>query len=121
MRMRLLRVRIWWWSLRWYRTPRSLDGVGGLQISHDLKTPLASITGYLDAIADGYADDPEKLNRYLGIISKKAQLLESRISALIEYAKQETRDWKTSLESVSLRGFLVEFCSLVEAEAQALA
>ena len=88
-------------------------------ISHDLKTPLASITGYLDAIADGYADDPEKLNRYLGIISKKAQLLESRISALIDYAKQETRDWKKSLESVPLRGFLVEFCSLVEAEAQA--
>jgi len=88
-------------------------------ISHDLKTPLASISGYLDAIADGYADDPQKLNRYLGIITKKTQLLESRISALIDYAKQDTRDWEKTLESVRLRRFLVEFCSLVEAEAQA--
>ena len=47
-------------------------------ISHDLKTPLSSITGYVDAITDGYADSPEKLEKYTSIIRTKTQLLESR-------------------------------------------
>jgi len=88
-------------------------------ISHDLKTPLSSITGYVDAIRDGYADTPEKLEKYTAIIQAKTQLLESRISALIDYAKQETSEWKTTLRPVELAGFLDEFVSLVEAEAQA--
>lgn len=88
-------------------------------ISHDLKTPLSSITGYVDAITDGYADSPEKLAKYTSIIRTKTQLLESRISALIDYAKQETRDWKKTLQPVSLAAFLTELTSLVEAEAHA--
>ncbi len=88
-------------------------------ISHDLKTPLSSITGYIDAIRDGYADTPEKLEKYTAIIHTKTLLLESRISALIDHAKQETREWKASLRPVEIAGFLEEFVSLVEAEALA--
>jgi signal transduction histidine kinase len=88
-------------------------------LSHDLKTPLSSITGYIDAIRDGYADTPEKLEKYTAIIQTKTQLLETRISALIDYAKQETREWKASLRQVPLAGFLAEFVSLVETEATA--
>jgi signal transduction histidine kinase len=88
-------------------------------ISHDLKTPLSSITGYIDAITDGYADSPDKLHKYTSIIRTKTQLLESRISALIDYAKQETRDRKKTLQDVPLASFLREFTSLVEAEAHA--
>ncbi|MCK4515796.1 MAG: HAMP domain-containing histidine kinase, partial [Spirochaetaceae bacterium] len=88
-------------------------------ISHDLKTPLSSISGYIEAIRDGYADTPEKLEKYTSIIHTKTLLLESRISALIDYAKQETREWKASLRPVEIAGFLIEFVSLVEAEAHA--
>ncbi len=88
-------------------------------ISHDLKTPLSSISGYIEAIRDGYADTPEKLEKYTSIIHTKTLLLESRISALIDYAKQETREWKASLKPVEIAGFLKEFVSLVEAEALA--
>lgn len=34
-------------------------------ISHDLRTPLTSISGYLDGLLDGIADTPEKQKRYL--------------------------------------------------------
>jgi signal transduction histidine kinase len=88
-------------------------------LSHDLKTPLSSIAGYIDAIRDGYADTPEKLEKYTAIIQTKTQLLESRRSALIDYAKQETHEWKTSLRPVALAGFLSEFIGLVETEANA--
>lgn len=37
-------------------------------ISHDLRTPLTSIIGYLDGLLDGIADTPEKRTRYLKAI-----------------------------------------------------
>lgn len=88
-------------------------------ISHDLKTPLSSITGYVDAIRDGLADTPEKLDRYTAIVYAKTRLLESRISALIDYAKHETRDWKGSLRLEPLARYLEEFAGLADAEAVA--
>ncbi|MFW5783576.1 MAG: sensor histidine kinase [Spirochaetota bacterium] len=88
-------------------------------LSHDLKTPLSSIVGYVDAIRDGHADSAEKLEKYTSIIKTKAALLESRITALIDYAKQETHEWETSLEPVELRPFLAEFVEIAEIEAAA--
>jgi signal transduction histidine kinase len=86
-------------------------------ISHDLKTPLASVSGYIHAIRDGYADTPEKLAKYTAIIEGKTQLLESRISALIDYIRQDTDEWKTRLQDVALLAFLTEFAGVCEAEA----
>lgn len=88
-------------------------------LSHDLKTPLTSIAGYVDAIRDGYADSEEKLAKYMSIIQAKTWLLESRISSLIDYAKQETREWKSTLTTVDFRQFGDEFLALVETEATA--
>jgi signal transduction histidine kinase len=42
-------------------------------ISHDLKTPLTAIKGYVEGIRDGVADTPEKIEKYLSIIAKKAE------------------------------------------------
>ena len=86
-------------------------------ISHDLKTPLSSISGYIDAIRDGYADTPEKLEKYTSIIESKTKILESRISILIDFIRKETSEWKLSLQPVELNTFLNEFAGLFEAEA----
>lgn len=75
-------------------------------VSHDLKTPLALIQGYTDAIQDGYADSPEKLEKYLSIIKEKSHLLEDRISHLIELIKLETGDWQATQRQVALKDFL---------------
>lgn len=40
-------------------------------ISHDLKTPLTSIKGYIRGISDGVANTPEKMDRYIKIVEKK--------------------------------------------------
>ena len=42
-------------------------------ISHDLKTPLTAIEGYTEGIMDGVADTPEKQEKYLRVIQKKAK------------------------------------------------
>jgi signal transduction histidine kinase len=75
-------------------------------VSHDLKTPLALIEGYTGAIQDGYADSPEKLEKYLSIIKEKSHLLEDRISHLIELIKLETGDWQATHRQVALKPFL---------------
>jgi len=75
-------------------------------ISHDLKTPLTSIEGYLEAIIDGYADNPEQLEKYISIIRQKSGLLEERIIQLIDLAKMETGEWTHKKEEFALGQFL---------------
>ncbi len=75
-------------------------------ISHDLKTPLTSIEGYLEAIIDGYADNPEQMKKYISIIRQKSGLLEERIVQLIDLAKMETGEWILKNEEIALGKFL---------------
>ncbi len=75
-------------------------------VSHDLKTPLALIEGYADAIQDGYADEPGKLEKYISIIKDKSYLLDERIAHLIELIKLETGDWQATHREVKLKNFL---------------
>ncbi len=87
-------------------------------VSHDLKTPLAGITGYLDAITDGMASSPERLDKYLAIIRDKTRLLESRIKQLIDFVKLDTNDWQRGREHVLLGPFLEEAAAVFSSEAQ---
>ena len=41
-------------------------------ISHDLKTPITAVKGYVEGIMDGVADTPEKMDRYIRTIYNKA-------------------------------------------------
>jgi two-component system, OmpR family, sensor histidine kinase BaeS len=75
-------------------------------VSHDLRTPLTSIGGYLEAVDDGLASDPEILARYVRIMRDKTRLLEARIASLIEFAHMETGEWRMGFETVDLRYFL---------------
>lgn len=86
-------------------------------VSHDLKTPLALIKGYAEAIEDGYADDPEALSKYIRIIRERSDLLQERITHLIEFLRFETGEWKSTLQSVSIGSFLREFASDAAADA----
>lgn len=56
-------------------------------ISHDLKTPITSIKGYVEGILDGVANTPEKLEEYLRTIYSKAGLIDSLIDDLLLYSK----------------------------------
>jgi signal transduction histidine kinase len=56
-------------------------------VSHDMKTPIALIQGYADALADGVADDAESRDKYIQIIRDKARQLEDLSSELIDFLK----------------------------------
>lgn len=89
-------------------------------VSHDLKTPLALIEGYVDAIQDGYADRPEKMEKYLSIIKDKSKILEQRIARLIDFVKLETGDWKLTNKTVRMVSFLRSLCGRYSEDAEIL-
>ncbi len=86
-------------------------------VSHDLKTPLASITGYSEALLDGLAEDYDTRDKYLRIINAKGKLLERRIVKLIQYIKLTNKDFQSNLKHQLLVPFLEDFIDLQRDEA----
>ena len=56
-------------------------------ISHDLKTPITAIKGYVEGIMDGVADTPEKIDKYIKTIYSKANDMERLINELTYYSR----------------------------------
>lgn len=57
-------------------------------ISHELKTPMTSITGYVDGILDGVIP-PEKQEQYLGIVSRETKRLSRLVTQMLEISRME--------------------------------
>lgn len=75
-------------------------------MSHDLKTPLTSIKGYVKGIEDGVADTPEKLERYTSVIQYSVSRLEHMIDDLFMYSKLDLEETDFKFTKVSLESFL---------------
>ncbi len=56
-------------------------------ISHDLKTPITAVKGYVEGIMDGVADTPEKMDRYVRTIYNKTNEMDHLINELTFYSK----------------------------------
>lgn len=59
-------------------------------ISHDLKTPITAIKGYVEGIMDGVADTPEKQDKYIRTIYNKANEMDTLINELTLYSRIDT-------------------------------
>ncbi len=89
-----------------------------MAVSHDLKTPLTAIKGYLEAIQDGLAEDPETLQHHLAIIGDKSGVLETRINELIDYVKMSTGQWELRHRPIRMHRFLSELSRVFASDAQ---
>jgi histidine kinase len=78
-------------------------------ISHDLKTPITSIKGYIEGIRDGVADTPEKRTRYIQTIHSKAVDLDHLIDELFLFSKLDLRKVPFHFEKVDMKNFLEDF------------
>lgn len=76
---------------------RGLERQFLLSVSHDLRTPLTSITGFAEALADGVADDPVAAARVIGT---EARRLERLVGDLLELAKLDARGFSLSRQQV---------------------
>jgi len=77
-------------------------------VSHELKTPIASIRGFVETLLDGAADDPVDNRRFLTIIARQADRLESIIEDLLALSRIEQSEGAGNLplERTSLAGVI---------------
>ncbi|MFZ5967743.1 MAG: HAMP domain-containing sensor histidine kinase [Bacillota bacterium] len=75
-------------------------------ISHDLKTPIAAIQGYIEAIADGVVTSPEKVNKYLKIIYHNTNYMNKLIDDLFLFSKLDMDKLDFQYEEILMRPFI---------------
>lgn len=75
-------------------------------ISHDLKTPLATIQASIEGLIDGKVQDREKVDKYYQVIYKKNQAIINMIDNLLIQAKNELSQLEINRKEVYSRSFL---------------
>lgn len=76
-------------------------------VSHDLRTPLTSIIGYVELIQEPNTSEDEK-KEYLFIISKRAKVLQGFIEEFYELSRVEGEDYPVVYENIPVKTFLKE-------------
>ena len=72
-------------------------------VSHELKTPIASIKGFVETLLDGASDDPVDARRFLDIIARQADRLASIIEDLLALSRIEQSEGTGNLPRESVR------------------
>lgn len=76
-------------------------------MSHDLRTPLTSIMGYIQLMEDDSLTNEEK-KEYTIIVKKRAESLQTLISSFYELSRLEAKEYKFELKSLSLANILYD-------------
>ena len=107
-------------------------------ISHDLKTPITAIKGYVEGIIDGVADTPEKVDRYIKTVYNKACDMDRLINELTVYSGIDNNRipyhfhkllvgeyFKDCIEEIGIdlesMNFKLDYVNLVEPDTQIIA
>ncbi len=74
-------------------------------ISHDLKTPITAIKGYVEGIMDGVASSPEKVDKYIRTIYNKANDMDKLIDELTFYSKIDTNKIPYTFAKININAY----------------
>ncbi|OEF98143.1 hypothetical protein BHF68_00165 [Desulfuribacillus alkaliarsenatis] len=85
-------------------------------VSHDLRTPLTTIKGYIGAILDGIIADPEQQKAYLKRVNDKANSIDFMVQSLMELSQLESRQLQLNLKSFTLDTFLNDYTKKLTAD-----
>jgi len=77
-------------------------------VSHELKTPVSSIKGFVETLLDGAVDDPDDARRFLGIIARQSDRLAAIIEDLLALSRIEQSETTGTLpvEPLPLAGII---------------
>ncbi|MCE5172715.1 HAMP domain-containing histidine kinase [Paenibacillus profundus] len=79
-----------------------------VDISHDLKTPITTIQGYVEALQRGLIQDEAKRQSTLDLIYTKAKLVTALIEDVFELSKLESPDYPFSTDLLDIAEFIRE-------------
>ena len=75
-------------------------------ISHDLKTPITAVRGYVEGIMDGVADSPDKMDKYIKTIYTKTSDIDKLIDELFLFSKLDLKKVPFNFEKVDVHDYL---------------
>ena len=78
-------------------------------ISHDLKTPLTAIRGYVEGILDGVASSPQKVRDYLTTIYNKTNDMTKLIDELLYYSRVSGNELSYNFEKTNVKEFFDDY------------
>ena len=87
-------------------------------LSHDMRTPITTIKGYLEGIKDGVANSPEKLDKYLDTIYSKTIVLQKLVDNMAEYSELELGRMQYAFGFIDMTEMLTELAEGYKTEAQ---
>ena len=89
-------------------------------VSHELKTPITSIKGFVETLQEGALDKPEESKRFLEIIAKHADRLNAIVDDLLSLSRleEDSEQRRISFEKTSIRPTLVSAIELSKVKAE---
>lgn len=102
---------------------RQLEGVRRdfvANVSHELKTPVTSIKGFVETLLEGAINEPGQAQRFLRIIAKHSERLNAIIEDLLSLSRleEDSEKRRLSFEKTSIRPTLVSAIELSKVKAE---
>lgn len=85
-------------------------------ISHDIRTPLTIIKGYVEGLRDGVADTQEKKEQYIDIIYNRACDMDSLVDKLFLFSKLNMGNFPFDFKTLDFAVYITEFYNKVKNE-----
>lgn len=85
-------------------------------ISHDIRTPLTAIKGYVQGLRDGVAKTPEKQKKYLDTIYAKTNDINSLVESLFIFSKLDTGSFPFNFQKIHISNYVENFYNSVREE-----
>ena len=89
-------------------------------ISHDLKTPLTAIKGYVEGLRDGIADTPEKQQRYILTIANKVEDMDRLIDELTLFSRLDTNRIPYEFVKINVKDYFDDCVDEIELDLEAM-
>lgn len=75
-------------------------------VSHDLRTPLTSVIGYVDLILKKKYDNQDQFRNYVQIINQKSLRLKTLIDELFEYSRLSNTNLTLNMDTINFVDFI---------------
>lgn len=87
-------------------------------VSHELKTPLTSIKGFVETLLGGAIDDKSHARRFLDIIAKQTGRLENLVSDLLVLSSLESKESKMNMQEADIAGVIASVVAVKKQQIQ---
>lgn len=87
-------------------------------VTHELKTPLTSIRGFIETLRNGAIDDREVAEKFLEIIDIEAERLSTLINDILQLSEIESKHKDSNIGTYNLKSIVSEILSILQGSAE---